>query len=100
MARYRNVVAFRHVADAHEFANAADALQVWHQDIGGAQFQHAAETVTGVFGLAAGDGRVERRGYSRKTLEIPCRQRLLKPCQVELLEHAAKPDRLDRKSVV
>ena len=51
-----------------------------------AQLQHPPEAVAGIFGLAAGDRRVERGRDAREPFEIPGRQRLLEPGEVELLQ--------------
>src|SRR6476660_9516683 len=67
----RNIVALRHVPDAHKLAYTADALQIGHQDVGGAQLQHAPETVARIFSFPARYWRVERGGHARESVEIP-----------------------------
>src|SRR4029079_3287768 len=49
----RNIVALRHVPDAHKLAYTADALQIGHQDVGGAQLQPAPRSVARRFSLRA-----------------------------------------------
>jgi hypothetical protein len=80
------------MADAHELAHAPDPLQVRHQHVRRAQLEHAAEAVAGVLGFAAGDRGVERRRDAGEALEVPGRQRLLEPGQVEFLELPAEAD--------
>ena len=82
------------MADAHELAHAPDPLQVRHQHVRRAQLEHAAEAIAGVLGLAARNRGVEGRGDPREAVEVPGRERLLEPGQVEFLELPAEADRL------
>ena len=92
--RYRQVPGLRHVPDAHELGDAADASEVRHQHIRRLGLYQRAEAVAGVFGLTGGDRRVERGGERGVAGHVIRRHRLLEPVEADRLQRAAESERM------
>jgi hypothetical protein len=96
--RKRCVIEVREIRDALSLAQPTTLLQVGHDDVDGAGFEHLAEAEGEILVLARADGSRRRLGDALVRLHVLRRHRLFKPHQIQRLQHLG--DFLARGGVV